>query len=64
MRFLTILRILTIGALVVAAPAYCAGKKAKKSTQPSALDKYLQEALKRWLRCSLRPARSGLPPRG
>ena len=35
-----------MAALILAAPAYSAGKKAKKSTQPSALDKYLQEALK------------------
>ena len=35
-----------LAALCLAAPARAADKKPKKSTQPSALDKYLQEALK------------------
>jgi flagellar L-ring protein precursor FlgH len=37
---------LAAAALLLAAPLYSADKKPKKSTQPSALDKYLQEALK------------------
>ena len=37
---------LAAAALLLAAPMYSADKKPKKSTQPSALDKYLQEALK------------------
>jgi flagellar L-ring protein precursor FlgH len=37
---------LTMAALVLAAPGYSAGKKTKKPTEPSALDRYLQEALK------------------
>ena len=35
-----------MAALILAFPAYPAGKKAKKTPEPSALDKYLQEALK------------------
>jgi flagellar L-ring protein precursor FlgH len=46
MRFPRPFSALTMAALILAAPAYSAGKKAKKSTQPSALDKYLQDALK------------------
>jgi len=46
MRFPIPLWVLTMAALLMAVPAHSAGKKAKKSTQPSALDKYLQEALK------------------
>src|SRR5580692_7871092 len=45
MRFSIPISILAI-AFILTAPASSAGKKAKKSTQPSALDKYLQEALK------------------
>jgi flagellar L-ring protein precursor FlgH len=37
---------LTMAALLLAAPIYAKDKKAKKSTAPGALDKYLQEALK------------------
>ncbi|MEI9971405.1 MAG: flagellar basal body L-ring protein FlgH [Ignavibacteriota bacterium] len=37
---------LTITALLLTAPVYAKEKKAKKPTEPSALDKYLQEALK------------------
>jgi flagellar L-ring protein precursor FlgH len=46
MRFPIQLLSLTTAAALLAAPCYGAGKKSKKSTQPSALDKYLQEALK------------------
>jgi len=35
-----------MAALILAFPAYPAGEKAKKTPEPSALDKYLQEALK------------------
>src|ERR1700722_10954546 len=45
MRFSIPISILAI-AFILAAPASSAGKKAKKSTQPTALDKYLQDALK------------------
>lgn len=37
---------LTMAALALAAPAFSAGKKAKKPPEPTALDRYLQEALK------------------
>jgi len=37
---------LTMIALLLAGPVYASGKKPKKSTQPGALDKYLQDALK------------------
>ena len=46
MRFPTLLSSLTMAALLLAAPAYSAGKKTKKPPEPSALDKYLQDALK------------------
>src|ERR1039458_1949834 len=46
MRFSTILWSCTMAALLLAAPVYSAGKKPKKPTEPGALDKYLQEALK------------------
>ncbi|HEX3745102.1 MAG TPA: flagellar basal body L-ring protein FlgH [Bryobacteraceae bacterium] len=46
MRFPIQLFSLTVAALLMAAPAYSSPKKAKKATQPSALDKYLQDALK------------------
>ena len=35
-----------MAALALAAPAFSAGKKAKKPPEPTALDRYLQEALK------------------
>ena len=35
-----------LAAMLLAAPAYAAAKKTKKPAEPSALDKYLQEALK------------------
>src|SRR5450631_832739 len=37
---------LTVAALLLAAPLYGKEKKPKKPTEPSALDKYLQDALK------------------
>ena len=46
MRYPTKVGSFILAALLAAAPAFAASKKAKKSTQPSALDKYLQEALK------------------
>jgi flagellar L-ring protein precursor FlgH len=46
MRFPITFSSLTLAALILAAPAYSAGKKTKKPPEPSALDKYLQEALK------------------
>jgi flagellar L-ring protein precursor FlgH len=46
MRFPIQLFSLTMAALLMGAPAYSSPKKAKKATQPSALDKYLQDALK------------------
>jgi flagellar L-ring protein FlgH len=46
MRFAIPFACLSICVLLVAAPANSSGKKTKKATQPGALDKYLQEALK------------------
>jgi flagellar L-ring protein precursor FlgH len=45
MRFPRSLSFLTLAALL-AVPLICSDKKPKKATEPSALDKYLQEALK------------------
>jgi flagellar L-ring protein precursor FlgH len=46
MRFPIRFSILTMAALILAAPMYSSGKKSKKPPEPTALDKYLQEALK------------------
>lgn len=46
MRLPTILWSVTAAALLLAAPMQSATKKTKKPPEPSALDKYLQEALK------------------
>lgn len=45
MRFRTVSYVLTLAALLLAAPLHAA-KKTKKPAEPSALDRYLQEALK------------------
>jgi len=46
MRFPTTWLVVTIAALALAAPVHAAAKKTKKPAEPSALDRYLQEALK------------------
>jgi flagellar L-ring protein precursor FlgH len=57
MRFSFIGSILVAAALILAAPAHSADKKPKKPVEPSALDKYLQEAIKQ-------PAAPVLPSAG
>jgi len=46
MRFSPSLSLTLVAALIWAIPAQCSDSKKKKQSEPSALDKYLQEALK------------------